>query len=95
MKSIYTHPASPRRDRSPIYLSTCIYRTVVAPPPDGRSVSDFRAPAMGKLKAKATPFYSRDDAYLSNVIPRRIALFESIKSQQQAHLHSIGGESIK
>ncbi|KAL8100691.1 hypothetical protein AgCh_032808 [Apium graveolens] len=49
---------------------------------------------MGKLKAPVTCFY-KDDHYLHSVIPRRIALFESIKAQQLGHLQSIAGDTIK
>ncbi|PSS26851.1 Threonine--tRNA ligase [Actinidia chinensis var. chinensis] len=53
---------------------------------------------MGK-KANALPDsgpdHPKDDAYLQNVIPKRIALFESIKAQQLADLQSIAGDPIK
>ncbi|GFY88312.1 Threonyl-tRNA synthetase [Actinidia rufa] len=53
---------------------------------------------MGK-KANAlpnsAPDHTKDDAYLQNVIPKRIALFESIKAQQLTDLQSIAGDPIK
>ncbi|XP_057496448.1 threonine--tRNA ligase, mitochondrial 1-like [Actinidia eriantha] len=53
---------------------------------------------MGK-KANALPDsgpdHPKDNAYLQNVIPKRIALFESIKAQQLADLQSIAGDPIK
>ncbi|CBI39735.3 hypothetical protein VitviT2T_030000 [Vitis vinifera] len=47
--------------------------------------------------AKSKPCHShpKDDEYLSCVIPKRIALFESIKSQQISHRRSISGDPIK
>lgn len=48
-----------------------------------------------KSDAKLSPSFSKDDAYLTAVIPRRIALFESIKAEQIKHLESIRGEDIK
>lgn len=53
---------------------------------------------MGKAKTpKANPNCShpKDEAYLQATIPKRIALFESIKAQQIAHLESISGDPIK
>ncbi|KAA8529546.1 hypothetical protein F0562_033655 [Nyssa sinensis] len=38
---------------------------------------------------------SKDQAYLQSVIPKRVALFESIKAEQLAHRQSIAGDPIK
>lgn len=46
--------------------------------------------------AKPTPCaHPKDDAYLATIIPKRIALFDSIKAQQALHRLSISGELIK
>ncbi|XP_071736453.1 threonine--tRNA ligase, mitochondrial 1-like [Rutidosis leptorrhynchoides] len=53
---------------------------------------------MGKAANSATKSsltIVKNDAYLQSVIPKRIQLFESIKSQQIAHLQSISGDPIK
>ncbi|KAI4387499.1 hypothetical protein MLD38_005327 [Melastoma candidum] len=39
--------------------------------------------------------HSNDDTYLKVVVPKRIALFESIKAEQLSHLRSIAGGPIK
>ncbi|KAI4387476.1 hypothetical protein MLD38_005304 [Melastoma candidum] len=39
--------------------------------------------------------HSKDDTYLKVVVPKRIALFESIKAEQLSHLRSIAGDPIK
>ncbi|KAJ9709027.1 hypothetical protein PVL29_000827 [Vitis rotundifolia] len=46
-------------------------------------------------KSKPSHSHSKDDEYLSCVIPKRIAVFESIKAQQIAHSQSISGDPIK
>ncbi|XP_034684076.1 threonine--tRNA ligase, mitochondrial 1-like [Vitis riparia] len=46
-------------------------------------------------KSKPSHSHPKDDEYLSCVIPKRIAVFESIKAQQIAHRQSISGDSIK
>ncbi|GFY91019.1 Threonyl-tRNA synthetase [Actinidia rufa] len=48
-----------------------------------------------QCSARFWPGPPKDDAYLQNVIPKRIALFESIKAQQLADLQSIAGDPIK
>ncbi|KAK1376540.1 Threonine--tRNA ligase [Heracleum sosnowskyi] len=73
----------------------------IVPPLQSQSQSRrhcISSPAMGKASksdAKASPSFSKDDEYLAAVIPRRIALFESIKAEQIKHLESIRGEEIK
>ncbi|KAK1354248.1 hypothetical protein POM88_047504 [Heracleum sosnowskyi] len=73
----------------------------IVPPLQSQSQSRrhcISSPAMGKASksdAKASPSFSKDDEYLATVIPRRIALFESIKAEQIKHLESISGEEIK
>lgn len=49
-------------------------------------------PLNGKITSAAN---SKDEAYLTSVIPKRISLFESIKAEQALHHLSISGESIK
>uniref|UniRef100_A0A0D6QSN3 threonine--tRNA ligase n=1 Tax=Araucaria cunninghamii TaxID=56994 RepID=A0A0D6QSN3_ARACU len=39
--------------------------------------------------------FKKDEAYLQEVIPKRIKLFEQIKADQQQHREKIGGEPIK
>ncbi|CBI32119.3 hypothetical protein VitviT2T_000773 [Vitis vinifera] len=46
-------------------------------------------------KSKPSHSHPKDDEYLSCVIPKRIAVFESIKAQQIAHRQSISGDPIK
>ncbi|KAK9074660.1 hypothetical protein SSX86_007258 [Deinandra increscens subsp. villosa] len=53
---------------------------------------------MGKVSnsdSKSSLSIVKDDAYLQSVIPKRIELFESIKSLQIAHRQSIAGDLIK
>ncbi|KAF8380556.1 hypothetical protein HHK36_028044 [Tetracentron sinense] len=53
-------------------------------------------PAMGETPdPKLKPYHSKDEAYLQEIIPKRISLFESIKAQQIEERQRIGGESIK
>ncbi|MFS8029484.1 putative threonine--tRNA ligase [Helianthus anomalus] len=55
-------------------------------------------PQMGKAAnnaPKSTLSIAKDDAYLQSVIPKRIQMFESIKTEQIAHLKSISGDPIK
>ncbi|CAK9182486.1 unnamed protein product [Ilex paraguariensis] len=66
------------------------------------SVHHFCSPprptTMGKAsnsEPKSSPAYSKDEAYLQTVIPKRIALFESIKSHQLSHLQSLSHDAIK
>ncbi|KAK3022344.1 hypothetical protein RJ639_047049 [Escallonia herrerae] len=44
---------------------------------------------------KSGPAISKDDSYLQSVVPKRIALFESIKAQQLSCRQSIAGDPIK
>ncbi|KAK2971689.1 hypothetical protein RJ640_007727 [Escallonia rubra] len=44
---------------------------------------------------KSGPAISKDESYLQSVVPKRIALFESIKAQQLARRQSIAGDPIK
>ena len=46
----------------------------------------------GKITSAAN---SKDEAYLTSVIPKRISLFESIKAEQALHHLSISRKSIK
>ncbi|KAL6351369.1 hypothetical protein AAG906_035161 [Vitis piasezkii] len=46
-------------------------------------------------KSKPSHSHPKDDEYLSCVIPKRIAVFESIKAQQIALRQSISGDPIK
>ncbi|WOG99160.1 hypothetical protein DCAR_0518508 [Daucus carota subsp. sativus] len=48
---------------------------------------------MGKTKPSIS--YHKDNDYLQVVISKRVHLFESIQAKQQAHLQSIGGDTIK
>jgi len=41
-------------------------------------------PGEAKPNPPATVAHQKDEAYLATVIPKRIALFESIKAQQDA-----------
>ncbi|XAR64566.1 Threonine--tRNA ligase [Bertholletia excelsa] len=55
-------------------------------------------PAMGKkpnAQPDSGPDHPKDVAYLDSVIPKRIALFESIKAEQLASRQSISGDPIK
>ncbi|XP_058193215.1 threonine--tRNA ligase, mitochondrial 1 [Rhododendron vialii] len=57
-------------------------------------------PRMGKKSgggqpAASGPDHPKDEAYLQAVISKRISTFESIKSEQVAHLQSISGDAIK
>lgn len=57
-------------------------------------------PRMGKKPgggqpAASGPDHPKDEAYLHAVISKRISAFESIKSEQVAHLQSISGDAIK
>ncbi|XP_044488306.1 threonine--tRNA ligase, mitochondrial 1-like [Mangifera indica] len=45
--------------------------------------------------AMAAPNHPKDEDYLKNVIPKRISLFESIQSQQQAHIQSLPHDPIQ
>ncbi|XP_043687898.1 threonine--tRNA ligase, mitochondrial 1-like [Telopea speciosissima] len=63
--------------------------------------STAEPPAMGETPEpksdpkSSPPSYAKDETYLQNVIPKRINLFEEIKTQQIAERERIGGESIK
>ncbi|XP_059658552.1 threonine--tRNA ligase, mitochondrial 1-like [Cornus florida] len=53
---------------------------------------------MGKkannAQPKSTPDHPKDEAYLQSVIPKRIALFESIQSELLSHRQSVSGDLI-
>lgn len=55
-------------------------------------MAEIGQPLNGKITSAAN---SKDEAYLTSVIPKRISLFESIKAEQALHHLSISGESIK
>ncbi|KAG8381368.1 hypothetical protein BUALT_Bualt06G0115000 [Buddleja alternifolia] len=77
-----------------------------SPPP---SLSLFRsfcfpmgdtAAAAAAAKAKsnpssAPPAYTKDDAYLQSVIPKRIALFQSIQNEQNLHRLALSADLIQ
>ncbi|CAH9073953.1 unnamed protein product [Cuscuta epithymum] len=58
----------------------------------------LQPPQMGKAdkaSSNSAPEYPKDEAYLQAVIPKRILLFESIKSQQQMQRLSLSPDPIK
>ncbi|KAK9276514.1 hypothetical protein L1049_006048 [Liquidambar formosana] len=92
----------PRRRYSPsstplLYkVSLRLFSSFAPPPPPPPPPSP--SPAMGGLTdASATPSRAntKDEAYLQSVIPKRIAVFESIKAEQIAHRQSIAGDPIR
>lgn len=62
-----------------------------APPAPPPSPSPSPSPS-GAAMAAARP---KDESYLQLVIPKRIALFESIKARQLSQRQSVAGEPIK
>ncbi|MFS7954079.1 putative threonine--tRNA ligase [Helianthus anomalus] len=68
-----------------------VLRRLYGPPPSPQ-------PQVGKAAnnaPKSSLSIAKDDAYLQSVIPKRIQMFESIKTEQIAHLKSISGDPIK
>ncbi|KAG5520969.1 hypothetical protein RHGRI_033505 [Rhododendron griersonianum] len=67
----------------------CLSSSLSPPPPQmGKKSSGGQPAASG-------PDHPKDNAYLQAVISKRISAFESIKSEQVAHLQSISGDAIK
>ncbi|XP_057508091.1 threonine--tRNA ligase, mitochondrial 1-like [Actinidia eriantha] len=64
-----------------------LFSSLLPPPPPMGSKS--------KAPPESGPEHPKDEAYLNTVISKRIALFESIKSEQLARPQSLSGDLIK
>lgn len=51
--------------------------------------------AANNSQSNSSPSPPKDEAYLQSVIPKRIALFEAIKSQQSLQRLSLSADPIK
>ncbi|MCD7465941.1 hypothetical protein HAX54_002161 [Datura stramonium] len=85
----------------PVYLR--LFTQSIRRPPPCKGFPLLRCfsslPPMGKAEksseANSSTAYPKDESYLQNVIPKRIALFESIQNQQRLQRLSLSPDPIK